>query len=88
MSANNRYICCGCGEEISKEEVMTGCLRCKSRFAYKPITFVKTFVCDYAEDLDEIINDYAVENELEIISIAICHTDIFVTTVVFERSFE
>lgn len=88
MSANNRYICCGCGEEISKEEVITGCLRCKKIPAYKPITFVKTFIYDYAEDIDEIVKYYATKNELEIISIAICHTDVFVATVVFERSFE
>ena len=88
MGEHHRYICAGCGEEISKEEVITGCLRCKSRLAYNPITFVKTFIYDYAEDIDEIINDYAAENELEIISIAICHTDVFVATVVFERNFE
>lgn len=88
MSANHHYICAGCGEEINKEEVITGCLRCKSRLAYKPKTFAKTFIYDYAEDIDEIVNYYAVKDELEIRSITICHTDIFVATVVFERSFE
>ncbi len=88
MSDNHRYICGSCGNEISAEEVITGCLHCKSRLAYKPNTFAKTFVCDYAEDLDEIVNDYAKENRLEIISIAICHTDVFVATVVFERGCE
>lgn len=53
-----------------------------------PNTFVKTFVYDYAEDLDETVNHYAEKNELEIISISICHTDVFVASVVFERGFE
>lgn len=88
VSEHHRYICAGCGEEISKEEVITGCLRCKRIPAYKPKTFVKTFIYDYAEDIDEIVNYYAAKNELEIRSTTICHTDIFVATVVFERSFE
>ena len=53
-------------------------------------TFVKTFVYDFAEDIDYIVNAYAEENELEIISISICHnhrpSDCFIATVVFERS--
>lgn len=53
-----------------------------------PNTFVKTFVYDYAEDLDYMVNHYAEKNELEIISISICHTDVFVASVVFERGFE
>ena len=59
---------------------------------FKPHTFVKTFVYDYAEELDEIVNNYAEDNDLEIISISICHnhrpSDCFVATVVFERGFE
>ena len=50
-----------------------------------PSTFVKTFVYDYAEDLDNMVNHYAEEAELEIKSISICHTDVFVASVVFER---
>ena len=53
-----------------------------------PNTFVKTFVYDYAEDLDDMVNHYAEDNELEIISISICHTNVFVASVVFERGFD
>ena len=53
-------------------------------------TFLKTFVYDFAEDIDYIVNAYAEENEIEIISISICHnhrpSDCFIATVVFERS--
>ena len=52
------------------------------------ITFVKTFVCDFAEDIDDMVNHYALENDLEIISISICHTDVFIASVVFERGYE
>lgn len=79
------YRCAKCGNTITKDEVMTGCLHCRNKPAYKPSTFVKTFIYDYAEDLDDIVNDYAEYNELEIKSISICHTDVFVASVVFER---
>lgn len=47
-------------------------------------TFVKTFVCDYAEDIENIVNDYANCYELAIRSISICHTDVLIASVVFE----
>ena len=53
-----------------------------------PSTFVKTFVYDYAEELDEMVNHYAEDNELEIISISICYTGVLIATVIFERGVE
>ena len=55
-----------------------------------PSTFVKTFVCDYVEDLDKKVNHYAEENELEIKSILVNQTNLGVlyATVIFERSCE
>lgn len=53
-----------------------------------PVTFVKTFVYDYAEDIDKMVNHYAEDNELEIISISICCTGVLIATVIFERSVE
>ena len=50
-----------------------------------PNTFVKTFVYDYAEEVDEMVNHYAEDNELEIKSISICYTGILIATVIFER---
>lgn len=54
------------------------------------ITFVKTFVCDYAEDIDDKVNRYAEDNGLEIVSISVCHASVGVlaATVVFERGYE
>jgi hypothetical protein len=52
-----------------------------------PNTFVKTFVYDYAEEVDEMVNHYAEDNDLEIISISICWSGIYVASVVFERGF-
>lgn len=54
----------------------------------KPSTFVKTFVYDYAEDIDDMVTQYAEENELEIRSISVCYTSVFAATVVFERGCE
>jgi DNA-directed RNA polymerase subunit RPC12/RpoP len=88
MLKNPFYRCAKCGNTITQEEVKTGCLHCKKEPAYKPSTFVKTFIYDYAEDLDKIVNHYAKEAKLEIKSISICHTDVFVASVVFERGFE
>ena len=55
-------------------------------------TFVKTFVYDFAEDIDYIVNAYAEKNGFEIVSISICHnhrpSDCFIATVVFERGTE
>lgn len=50
-------------------------------------TFVKTFVCDYVEDIDDKVNRYAKYNNLEIISISVCHAGVGVlaATVVFEK---
>lgn len=54
-----------------------------------PGTFVKTFVYDYAEEVDEMVNHYAEDNELEIKSISVCRASgVFVTTVIFERGCE
>ena len=53
-----------------------------------PNTFVKTFVYDYAEDIDDKVNTFAEDNELEIRSVSIRHTGVFVATVVFERGCE
>ena len=58
----------------------------------KNSTFLKTFVYDFAKDIDYIVNAYAEEKGLEIRSISICHnhrpSDCFIATVVFERSAE
>ena len=47
-------------------------------------TVVKTFVCDYAEDIDKEVNHYARFYGLNIKSISVCHTDVFVASVVFD----
>ena len=53
----------------------------------KPFTFVKTFVFDYVEDIEEEVNEYAKSNHLEIKSISVCHAGVGViaASVVFER---
>ena len=55
-------------------------------------TFLKTFVYDFAEDIDYIVNAYAEENGLESVAISIWHnhrpSDCFIATVVFERGTE
>ena len=56
-----------------------------------PSTFVKTFVYDHAEEIDDKVNHYAEDNELEIKSISTIFLDfsnVFSSTVVFERSVE
>lgn len=59
-------------------------------FRTAPSTFVKTFVYDYVEELDEKVNRYAEDNKLEIKSILVNQTNLGVlyATVVFERSCE
>jgi hypothetical protein len=55
-----------------------------------PSTFVKTFVYDYVEELDEKVNHYAEDNEVEIKSILVNQTNLGVlyAMVIFERGFE
>ena len=56
-----------------------------------PATFVKTFVYDDAEEIDEIANHYAEDNELEVKSISVCYisfSNVFSATVVFGRGCE
>ena len=54
-----------------------------------PGTFVKTFVYDYAEELDDMVNHHAEDNELEIKSVSVCRASgVFVASVVFERGCE
>ena len=53
-----------------------------------PNTFVKTFVYDYAEDVDNIVNAYAEEHRLKIESITVGYIErdsFFYATVLFER---
>lgn len=52
----------------------------------KPSTFVKTFVCDYVEDMDRAINTFAKKHGLDIKLISIEHKFAIYATVVFERS--
>lgn len=56
-----------------------------------PQSFIKTFVYDYAEEVDNKVNDYAEKHNLEIISISIHYlkfTGVFYATVLFERGIE
>lgn len=53
----------------------------------EPWSFVKTFVYDYAEQVEDIVNEYAKIEGLEIVSISVCYTSVFVATVVFERGY-
>lgn len=50
-------------------------------------TFVKTFICDYVDEIEDEVNEYAKSNDLEIISISLCHAGVGViaAAVVFER---
>ena len=53
-----------------------------------PNTFIKTFVYDYAEDVDDKVNSYAEEHNLKINSISVGYltvNDFFYATVLFER---
>jgi hypothetical protein len=53
-----------------------------------PSTFVKTFVYDYAEEIDDKVNAYAEKHRLEIKSITVGYltvNDFFYATVLFER---
>lgn len=53
----------------------------------EPLTFVKTFICDYVDEIEDEVNAYAKSNSLEIISISVCHAGVGViaAAVVFER---
>lgn len=57
----------------------------------KPSTFIRTFVYDYAEEIDNKVNDYAEKHNVEIISISVHYfsfTGVFSAAVLFKRGFD
>ena len=52
----------------------------------EPINFVKIFVCDYIEDIEGAVNDYAKVHRCTPVSASVTCSDTFVSaTVVFKK---
>lgn len=54
----------------------------------EPINFMKLFICDYIEDVEEAVNEYVKEHRVKPVSASItCPDGVVVAAVVFERRF-
>ena len=53
-----------------------------------PITFIKVFVCDYIEEIEDAVNEYAKDHRCVPLSASVsCLNGCVSATVVFERGY-